>query len=106
MPLHPPDPPAVVCTLQRRDEGGLVVIGGMVQSQQTGEGRYRLEVVKSGPAGVSTIRQSGRFSIVPGQTVQIGHAALSIEAAAHYKVELSVEAAGRTIACQDEGRPK
>ncbi len=84
----------------------MLLVGGLVRSDHDADGTYRLDIVKTGSAGSSTIRQSGRLALIPGQSVQAGRASLSIEPGAQYKVQLVVESGGREVTCQEEGGSK
>lgn len=101
MPISvPPDPPALRCELTQQVRNGTVSITGLVYASETRAGTYQLRVVKSGPAGTSTLNQGGAFSIKPPEASAVGHLAFSVEAGAGYTAHLRVASDGSSAECE------
>lgn len=101
MPLSaPPDPPALRCELTQQVNGGTISITGLVYAPVAGSGTYQLRVVKSGPAGTSTLNQGGAFTVQPPQASRVGNLAISVEAGAGYTAHLQVSSGGSSAECE------
>jgi hypothetical protein len=83
------------CALRARQEGGSVVLEGLVTAREAVSGTYEMRV--RGP-GVS-IDQAGGLSVAASETVQLGEAMMSGHAS-DYDTSLTVTIGGQTYACQ------
>lgn len=101
MPLTaPPDPPALRCELTQQINGGTISITGLVYASVAGAGTYQLRVVKSGPAGTSTLNQGGAFTAKPPEASTVGRLDFSVEAGAGYTAHLRVVSGGSSAECE------
>ena len=65
------------CDIRIAQEGGSLVLEGLVFAPGPASGSYELEISQGGYAGSSKIRQGGDFEVVPGEDGSLGIVSLS-----------------------------
>lgn len=98
-PDVPTDPvTGLSCGLHLTERAGQVQVVAQVQSVSPISGQYSLHIGQSGGAGQNGITQSGDFTALAGQAVDLGSATLS-GSAAQIDAHLTLATAAGTLAC-------
>ena len=90
----------LTCEIRVRPAGAEVDLTAIAKSAVTASGKYRLVVIKRGPAGGTEIEQSGSFSIEAGGVSNLSNVSLTLETGATYDAELTITSQGIRITCR------
>ena len=82
------------CAIAATRESGGLVVRALVESAETGQGKYMFSVSKHGAAGNARVGQSGAFTAAAGVETQVGQVGVGREAAIVLDLTLRVRLAG------------
>lgn len=85
----------LTCEISLTETAGGQRISGLAHASRDTDGHYRLQISQSGPAGRSTIVQSGTFSLAAGETARLGETTLG-GTGNRRDAELTIETGGPT----------
>lgn len=85
------------CEIRKSAVFGMTALEAVVHADEAMSGSYRFTVKGSG--GGTNIRQSGAFSVAPGQPATLGK--VSVAGSAAYDASLSVTADGMSAQCDE-----
>ena len=90
----------LTCEVRVRPAGAGVDLTAIANSAVTASGKYRLVVIKRGPAGGTEIEQSGSFSIEAGGVSNLSSVSPTLESGATYDAELTITSQSIQITCR------
>ncbi|WP_022720593.1 curli-like amyloid fiber formation chaperone CsgH [Rhodopseudomonas sp. B29] len=93
-------PPGVVCSVVRHEDGGRLEIRGRVISPQALQGKYVLQIKRTGPSGSSTVKQGGPFDLAAGTETFLGLANLNLEPGATVSTDFSLQIGDGVKLCE------
>lgn len=88
------------CTIEVSEQGGMVSLQGVVETDEAIDGTYRFTVESTGGSGNSRINQGGGFSAAPGETVKLGRVMLGANGVYDASLELDTDAGA--VECEEQ----
>ncbi|MEQ8266521.1 MAG: curli-like amyloid fiber formation chaperone CsgH [Parvibaculum sp.] len=87
------------CEIRMTEMSGGLRIEGIVYGTPGSTGNYRLELSKSGPSGVSDVRQGGDFMIDPSGETVVSVTEVGADTRGSYQAAMSVDGTAGPAHC-------
>ncbi|HZK92317.1 MAG TPA: curli-like amyloid fiber formation chaperone CsgH [Stellaceae bacterium] len=98
-PAEPGAPAGVECRIEATTAGGFLRLQAIGRSAAPASGHYQLSISKRNAGGSTDNRQSGDFTLTPGEDRVLATVMLEAAAEGHYSAQLSLNWNGGSASC-------